>query len=469
MANGDEKDLGVVIGFFIDESKEIHDINQTIKRIEGKLEKLNIAINIDKEALRELQTSLQSINRISDESFKKLTQETTKATQASEKHEQQLKEEARAVRELARESDNLRKIITKTTGSGEIKQQQIVTGDKIDSRTIIGKPLNDGSFITREIVEVFDKEKLEEARKYYEEFATNFTKRIGQVENILGPTNEKIRQLVNNFEQLNERSSKTDFRHIERQLKDLEKEAKNYYEMLKLEDRAWRENQKRDEDFLNRRKKLEIQIADIRRRFGADPEVLKGLDELEKKLMSVSKIGNYKQAFNDINTELKNIQANAKTATSHIISLSEAIRTAFVKFPVWLFSGTVIMQTIRFFEYGFRYAVEMDSKLNEIAIVLGKNQEEVRELAREYNELAKQMGVTTREIANASVEFYRQGLAQEEVMERLKTTTQYAKISSLEFKDAAEILTATVNSMGVDIERASDVFAYLGGIRPLAS
>ena len=47
-------------------------------------------------------------------------------------------------------------------------------------------------------------------------------------------------------------------------------------------------------------------------------------------------------------------------------------------------------------------------------------------------------------------------------MQRMTVASKYARISNLEFKKAAEILTATVNSMGIDIERASDVFSYLG-------
>ena len=468
MAN-EEKDLGIILSFFIDESKEINDINNAIKNIESKISKLNLQIGLDNESLKHIHDSIKSINKIGTESFDQIRQETIKATQSSEKHKQQLEKEAEAVRNLAKETENLRRVVIKRSGDEKIRQQQITKGDNFEYKTITGYPMEDRSFVITGITEVFDKEKLIEAKKYYEDFSRDFTARLAKVQEALGPTNEKIKALTDNFGKLNERSSKTDFNRVQRQLRELEKETKNYYDMLKLEDRAWRENLKRDEDFINSRKKLENDIADIRRRFGADPEVIKSLDGLEKKLMSISNVGNYKKAFTDINTELKNIKANANTATSHIIGFGEAMRTAFVKFPVWLASGTIIMQTIRFFEYGLRYTVELDSKLNEIAIVLGKNQDEVRGLAKEYNNLAKELRVTTREVAEASVEYYRQGLNQEEVMKRLQTTTQYAKISSLQFKESAEILTATVNSMGVDIERASDVFAYLGEHRPLVA
>jgi hypothetical protein len=499
VANENDKDLGIILSFFIDEDKETGDINAAIKRIEEKINKLNIKINIDNETLKSIEDSLRSINQIGNENFKKLSQLTEQATQASREHEKQLQKEAKSVQELSKNIDELSRKTTIRSGSGKVSEIRETRGDQFKYTTTTYRPQEDGSIITTRIEEVLDQGKLNEAKKKYENFVRDFTNRFTQIEKVFGSTNEKVADLANSFAKLNERSSKADFSRVNAQLRELEQRAKEvqqyeqwwqkalrdrdlkeqqalerqYQRRLKqeqeyerwwlkaLHDREQRET-RHYEDFLNKRKKAELEIADLRRRFGADPNVTKGLNELENRLQSIAFTPEYKRAFQDFNYELKQIKANASTATSYILGFSEAIRTAFIKFPVWLFSGTVIMQTMRFFQYGLQYTTELDSKLNEIAIVLGKNQEEVRGLAEEYNNLAKEMSVTTREIAEASVEFYRQGLTQDEVMKRLQITTQYAKISSLEFKDAAEILTATVNSMGVDIERASDVFAYLG-------
>lgn len=134
----------------------------------------------------------------------------------------------------------------------------------------------------------------------------------------------------------------------------------------------------------------------------------------------------------------------------------------FRKFPIWMAASTAFYQSLNFFVDGISYVNELNKSLTEISIVTGQSQAQVAELGQEYQQLAHDMGVLTQEIASATTEFYRQGLTQEEVMQRVATTTQYAKISNLQFKQSAEILTATVNSMNVDIDRASDVFSYLG-------
>lgn len=72
------------------------------------------------------------------------------------------------------------------------------------------------------------------------------------------------------------------------------------------------------------------------------------------------------------------------------------------------------------------------------------------------------MKVSATEIAVAATEFWRQGLDEQQVNERLVATTQYAKISAMEFEDAAEVITAATNTMGISAQHVADIFAYLG-------
>lgn len=108
------------------------------------------------------------------------------------------------------------------------------------------------------------------------------------------------------------------------------------------------------------------------------------------------------------------------------------------------------------------YAQQYYDKLNEIRIVTGKSESEVNRLGQSYRTLSKTMKVSSTEIATAAVEFWRQGLSEGEVNERLTATIQYAKISAMEFDEAAELITAATNTMEVSAQRVADVFAYLG-------
>lgn len=108
------------------------------------------------------------------------------------------------------------------------------------------------------------------------------------------------------------------------------------------------------------------------------------------------------------------------------------------------------------------YARTYYDLLNEIRIVSGYSEDQVKVLGQQYRDIAREMKVSSTEIAEAAVEYWRQGLPADEVNDRLVQTIQYAKVSSLEFSESAELMTAATNAMGVSAQRVADVWTYLG-------
>jgi TP901 family phage tail tape measure protein len=127
-------------------------------------------------------------------------------------------------------------------------------------------------------------------------------------------------------------------------------------------------------------------------------------------------------------------------------------------------ASTIFFQSLRFFTNGIAYANDLNKSMSEISIVTGQSQSQVAALGMEYQKLAMEMSVSTKEIANASVTFFRQGLDQVSVLERIRVATQYAKVANLDFAQSSELLTAAVNSMDLPIERIADVFNLLGDL-----
>ena len=132
-----------------------------------------------------------------------------------------------------------------------------------------------------------------------------------------------------------------------------------------------------------------------------------------------------------------------------------------------MFSTMVLMKGIReLWQNATSYAKEYYDQLNEIQVVTMKSQAEIDALSNKYRQMGTDMSVSSKEIASAATTFYRQGLGDEEVEQRLKYTTQFAKVAAVDFSQAAELITATANSMSNDIQgdiqRVVDVFVYLG-------
>lgn len=159
---------------------------------------------------------------------------------------------------------------------------------------------------------------------------------------------------------------------------------------------------------------------------------------------------------------MRQLRKEATLAMKESDSFMTTIAKDFGKMIAWTITGTALFGTFRQLKEGISYVMELDNALNEIRIVTGQSQEQVQRLAHSYNNLAKQMGVTTKEVASTSVELYRQGLTSSEVEERMKAIIQYAKISSLSLSDANKIITATANATKEPVEKIIDIFALLG-------
>ena len=159
--------------------------------------------------------------------------------------------------------------------------------------------------------------------------------------------------------------------------------------------------------------------------------------------------------------QFQNAQRNIMVDT---LTWSKAITTALKRMAQWAISGTVIFGTLRQIKAGISYITELDNSLNEIRIVTNKTQQEVNNLALSYNKLAKEMNVTTREIASTAADLFRQGLDDSQVEERMKAIIQYAKISGISLEESNKIITATANATGESVRKIVDIFAMLGDI-----
>lgn len=102
------------------------------------------------------------------------------------------------------------------------------------------------------------------------------------------------------------------------------------------------------------------------------------------------------------------------------------------------------------------YVSQYYDKMNEIQIITQKSNAEVAKLGDTYRQIASDMSVSSLDMADAAIYFTRQGLQAEEIENRLRNTTMYAKTANIEFERAAELITAVVNSMDLVEEEAKD-------------
>lgn len=114
------------------------------------------------------------------------------------------------------------------------------------------------------------------------------------------------------------------------------------------------------------------------------------------------------------------------------------------------------------FKEAVSYSTTFYDKLNEIRIVTGKTEEQAGQLGDQFRNMAQELSVSSSDLIEGAITYYRQGLDDDQVAERLRYTTMYAKNANIDFASAAEYITAVTNSLGVSAQKVADTFLYLG-------
>lgn len=497
-----EDKFKIIIQGQFDEAQTSANLNKQIEKISGQLNELKLKVNFDDSKISNLTAKIDQISMNINRAFVTSGSSVDKVTISVDKTNKEL--------------DILKKKVTESTNSmGQLVRETKRFKQETDET---GKPITVLAEKIEDTTTNYKKQRIE-LQKAQEQINTQIKSLQTRAELL------KKNYGLGDFENLNKFTSglsgkEFDLRNYKTQLNDI----KNQYQLIaqevqsshrintdKLKEEIKLEEQKSASMMQNWTRQLEIEAE--QRKLASDKikdqmtqnalmdkqtkkleqqiELFKREQEIKVKqltgkyqgLYDTEAIKKYLSELNKLNVltpdatnkmkqmalGLKEIEVNARNSSKAFdaqnrssISMSEAFSTAIEKFTIWLGASTLFFQTVRFFRDGVRYVLDLNKAMTEISVVTGKTQQEVSQLAWEYRDMAKEMGVTTAEIAKGSVEFYRQGLNQAEVMERMKVATMAAKIANMDFTQTAELLTAATNSMGVSIERASDVFAYLG-------
>lgn len=170
----------------------------------------------------------------------------------------------------------------------------------------------------------------------------------------------------------------------------------------------------------------------------------------------------YKMTINETTGSLVKVDKGLADATNRQISFKKSLGIAIKRLGQWGAATLLIYGSLRKISEGIKYISELDDAMNEVRIVTGLSQKAVDDLALSYNKLAKEMSVTTMEIAKTSADLYRQGLSGAEVDERMERIIKYAKISSITLDEANKIITSSANATGVSATKITDIYAMLG-------
>jgi len=107
---------------------------------------------------------------------------------------------------------------------------------------------------------------------------------------------------------------------------------------------------------------------------------------------------------------------------------------------------------------------DLDKYLTEQAMVTGKTRKETYALLGSYQEMASQLGATTKEVANVATQFMRQGKTTADALTLTRAAISAAKVAGIDATQSVDYLTTALNGFQLSAEQAmkvSDKFASI--------
>jgi len=167
------------------------------------------------------------------------------------------------------------------------------------------------------------------------------------------------------------------------------------------------------------------------------------------------------EAFAKYNEELKKAKKEQKGVKTEVDKTSSSFQQAAKN----VFSyGIAFTALRRIYRETIRTITELDKALTEMSVVTTMNRKETQMLVGTFQNLAKETGFTTTEIAKLSTVYFRQGRALKDVIELTTIAAKAARIAGIGATESANLLTAAVNGFGLaakEAEAVSDKFAAL--------
>ena len=222
--------------------------------------------------------------------------------------------------------------------------------------------------------------------------------------------------------------------------------------------------------------------------FGGDPAELQKLVGTAKQVeTAMTKAYNPKlntvnvQKFNN---ELKKTGLNIQTVYQNFAIAGTQGQSAFIKMTSQLMQmnatvrqtnkfldgiGTTLFNTVKqtitssiiqnisgTVQKAYYYVKDLDRSLNDIRIVTGKSAEEMGEFAKQANNAAKALAVTTEDYTKGSLIYYQQGLDDETVKALTDITAKTSNVTGQSMSAVSEELTAVQNGYQVANQAAEE-------------
>lgn len=190
------------------------------------------------------------------------------------------------------------------------------------------------------------------------------------------------------------------------------------------------------------------------------PQLAAELEKLNQQLQNKTFVGTEANAHNQFLKLTNQIrQAGGETET-----LWQSLKRIFNEKLGYGVIASAAMYARRAVRELYTNVVELDKAVVDLQIATGKNREETKELVDTYSDLGRELGATTKEVANAADTWLRQGYNIEDTNELIKQSTMLSKLGQMESAEASTALTSSLKGYQLAVEDAASVVDKLTAV-----
>lgn len=174
------------------------------------------------------------------------------------------------------------------------------------------------------------------------------------------------------------------------------------------------------------------------------------LAELNNGRVNVARLDEIRANFQSIDTQMRSVGKLGKSFTQ---TFSEGIK----KFSYWTSSTFLVMKTIQEIKQAVTSVKELDTALVDLKKTTKATNSELENFYHNSNSVAKSLGVSTREVIQATADWSRLGYTIKEAQTLAETSAILSSISpGMSIDTSTETLVSTLKAYGIEAEDALD-------------
>lgn len=162
-------------------------------------------------------------------------------------------------------------------------------------------------------------------------------------------------------------------------------------------------------------------------------------------------------ATKEAQKNINNINKSIKQTTKSAETFGQKLKNAFKISTVYSIAYKAINLISQASQNAVNSVKELNQSLTNLRIVTGANQTEAEQYMTTYNSMARELGATTTEVADAATDWLRQGKSITETNNLIQDSIKLSKVGMINSADATTFLTSALNGYRLEASQATSV------------